>query len=42
VHYEVLKNGNHLNPISFYYSDLNPEQYQNLLDISSRSTQSFD
>lgn len=42
VHYEVHKNGNHLNPISFYYSDLNPEQYQNLLDISSRSTQSFD
>jgi len=42
VHYEVLKNNEHLNPISFYYSDLSPEQYQSLLDISSRSTQSFD
>ena len=42
VHYEVMKNNEYLNPINFYYNDLTPEQYQSLLDISSRSTQSFD
>jgi len=42
VHYEVIKNGEKVNPINFYYNDLTPEQYQIMLEISSKSTQSFD
>lgn len=42
VHYEVIKNGEKVNPINFYYNDLSPEQYQILVELASRSTQSFD
>jgi murein DD-endopeptidase MepM/ murein hydrolase activator NlpD len=42
VHYEVHKNGQTVNPINFYYSDLTPEQYQKLIELSSQSSQSFD
>lgn len=42
VHYEVIKNGEKVNPINFYYNDLTPEEYQVMLELSSRSTQSFD
>ena len=42
VHYEVIKNGEKVNPINFYYNDLTPEQYQIMLEMSSKSTQSFD
>ncbi len=42
VHYEVIKNGEPVNPIHFYFNDLTPQQYQVLLELSSKSTQSFD
>ena len=42
VHYEVHKNGQTVNPINFYYSDLTPEEYQKLIELSSQSSQSFD
>jgi murein DD-endopeptidase MepM/ murein hydrolase activator NlpD len=42
VHYEVIKNGNKTNPISYYYSDLSPTQYQQLIENSKNVTQSFD
>ena len=42
VHYEVIKNGEKVNPINFYYNDLTPEEYQIMLELASRSTQSFD
>lgn len=42
VHYEVIKNGNKTNPISYYYSDLSPMQYQQLIENSKNVTQSFD
>jgi murein DD-endopeptidase MepM/ murein hydrolase activator NlpD len=42
VHYEVIKNGGKVNPINFYYNDLSPEEYQIMLELSSKSTQSFD
>ena len=42
VHYEVIKNGEKVNPINFYYNDLTPEEYQIMLELSSKSTQSFD
>jgi hypothetical protein len=42
LHYEVIKNGQKVNPINFYYDDLTPEQYQQMLQLSQQSSQSFD
>lgn len=42
LHYEVIKNGQKVNPINFYYNDLNPEEYQQMLQLSQQSSQSFD
>lgn len=42
VHYEVIKNGDKTNPINYYYSDLSPVQYQQLIENSKNVTQSFD
>lgn len=42
LHYEVIKNGEKVNPINFYYNDLSPEQYQLLVELSKNSSQSFD
>jgi murein DD-endopeptidase MepM/ murein hydrolase activator NlpD len=42
VHYEVHKNGEPINPVNYYYNDLTPAEYKKLIEISSRSSQSFD
>jgi murein DD-endopeptidase MepM/ murein hydrolase activator NlpD len=42
VHYEVIKNGEKVNPINFYYNDLSPQEYQLMLELSTKSTQSYD
>ncbi len=42
LHYEVIKNGNKINPINFYYNDLTPEEYELMLQLSASSNQSFD
>lgn len=42
IHYEVIKDGERVNPINYYYNDLSPEQYETLVEISKREAQSFD
>jgi murein DD-endopeptidase MepM/ murein hydrolase activator NlpD len=42
LHYEVRKNHVAVNPIYFFYNDLSPEQFQLMLDLSSRPSQSMD
>jgi murein DD-endopeptidase MepM/ murein hydrolase activator NlpD len=42
LHYEVIKNGNKLNPVNFFYNDLTPEEYEKMLIISAQQNQSFD
>ncbi len=42
LHYEVIKGGNKINPINFFYNDLSPAEYQQMLEISSQYNQSFD
>ncbi len=42
LHYEVWKNGTKLNPISFFFNDLTPEQYEQMLKMADQSNQSFD
>jgi murein DD-endopeptidase MepM/ murein hydrolase activator NlpD len=42
LHYEVIRNGNKINPINFFYNDLTPEEYEKMLIISAQQNQSFD
>lgn len=42
VHYEVHKNGEKINPINFFYNDLSPAEYEELIRMAERATQSFD
>ncbi|MFN5334065.1 MAG: M23 family metallopeptidase [Bacteroidota bacterium] len=42
LHYEVHKNGRPLDPIYFFYNDLNPEQFDRMLKIAAASNQSLD
>jgi murein DD-endopeptidase MepM/ murein hydrolase activator NlpD len=42
LHYEVEKSGKKVNPIHYYHSDLTPQQYEMLLEMSNNSFKSFD
>jgi murein DD-endopeptidase MepM/ murein hydrolase activator NlpD len=42
LHYEVRKNGVHVDPIYFFYNDLTPEQFDRMLKIAATGNQSFD
>lgn len=42
LHYEVLKNGNKVDPVNFYFNDLSPEEYDMMIQLSSQENQSFD
>ncbi len=41
-HYEVHKNGAKLDPVYFFYNDLSPQQFNELLKRAQASNQSFD
>ncbi len=41
-HYEVMKNGNKIDPINYFFNDLTADQYEKVLEISSKYNQSFD
>ncbi len=32
LHYEIIKNGNKIDPINFFFSDITPEQYAQLIE----------
>jgi murein DD-endopeptidase MepM/ murein hydrolase activator NlpD len=42
LHYEVHKNGKAVDPIYFFYNDLTPDQYQQILKLAASGNQSFD
>lgn len=42
LHYEVIQNGKKVNPIGYYHSDLSPDQYEKLLEMSENSFKSLD
>ena len=42
LHYEVLKGGNKINPINYFFSDLSEEDYAAMRDLAERPAQSFD
>jgi len=41
LHYEVRKNSKPINPVHFFYQDLTPEEYERVIEIASRPTQSM-
>ncbi len=41
-HYEVHKNGRPIDPVYFFYNDLTPEQFDQILKIAAAGNQSFD
>ena len=41
-HYEVHKSGQPVDPVYFFYNDLTPEQYDQVLKLSKAANQSFD
>jgi murein DD-endopeptidase MepM/ murein hydrolase activator NlpD len=41
-HYEVHKNGQKLDPVYFFYNDLSPQQFDEILKRAKASNQSFD
>ena len=42
LHYEVHKNNKKVNPVNYFYNDLNAEEYERMIYLSSKSNQSFD
>ena len=42
LHYEVHKNGVAINPINFYYGNLTPDEFEQMLIMASQEGQSFD
>ncbi|MEX1001901.1 MAG: M23 family metallopeptidase [Crocinitomicaceae bacterium] len=42
LHYEVEQNGQKINPIHFFHSDITPEEYERMIEMASHANQSFD
>jgi murein DD-endopeptidase MepM/ murein hydrolase activator NlpD len=42
LHYEVIKNGTKVDPAFYFYNDITPEQYEDLLQRAANANQSFD
>jgi murein DD-endopeptidase MepM/ murein hydrolase activator NlpD len=42
LHYEVKVNGSNVDPALYFFNDLTPGEYDRMLEISSKSGQSFD
>ncbi len=42
LHYEVEHNGDKVNPVHYYHSDLTPAQYEKLIQMSQNSFRAFD
>lgn len=42
LHYEVHKNGKTVNPVNYYFNDLTPREFDQMIEISSSGGQTFD
>jgi hypothetical protein len=42
LHYILRKNGKPINPIYFFYNDLTPEQFEKIIELSQRPSQTMD
>ena len=41
-HYEVHKNNIPVNPINYFFNDLTPDEYEELVSVASEAGQSMD
>jgi murein DD-endopeptidase MepM/ murein hydrolase activator NlpD len=41
LHYEVIKNNKKVNPVNFFYNDLTPAEYEQIIKIASQVNQSL-
>lgn len=42
LHYEIIRNGEKVNPIYYIINDITPEEYERMVEISAKSGQTFD
>ena len=42
LHYEIKLNGVNVDPVNFYFNDLTAEMYERIIEIASKTGQSFD
>lgn len=42
LHYEIKLNGENVDPVNYYFNDLSPEEYERMIEIASKTGQSFD
>ena len=42
LHYEIKLNRNNVDPVNYYFNDLTPEEYERIIEIASKTGQSFD
>lgn len=42
LHYEIKINGNNVDPVNYYFEDLTPDEYERMIEIASKTGQSFD
>ncbi len=40
-HYEVWKDGRHINPVNYFYNDVSEEEWDELLELASRENESL-
>lgn len=41
LHYEVFINGRHVNPVHYFFNDLNPTEYEKIVELASIENQSL-
>ena len=42
LHYEVIKNEKPINPVDFFFNDLTPEEYEQILELSEKPSMTMD
>lgn len=42
LHYEIKLNGLNVDPVNYFFEDLNSEEYERMVEIASKTGQSFD
>jgi murein DD-endopeptidase MepM/ murein hydrolase activator NlpD len=42
LHYEIRLNGVNVDPVNYYFEDLSPAEYERMIEIASKTGQSFD
>ncbi|ELR70893.1 Peptidase, family M23 [Fulvivirga imtechensis AK7] len=41
LHYEVIKNNKRINPVHYFFNDLNPDEYEKVIELASIENQSL-